>query len=101
MDREARSAVYAQAISTWGEKHQAMIAVGEMSELTKEICKIFRGKQDLIDLAEEIGDVAIMLEQLCQIYRVGELVEAYMDVKISRLQRRIAAVGGGAAHGEE
>ena len=46
------------------------MVIEEMSELTKEICKIKRGKGNYMNLVEEIADVEIMLEQLkmiCQI----------------------------------
>ena len=35
---------YKQAIDTYGVRAQKLMAIEEMSELTKEICKDFRGK---------------------------------------------------------
>ena len=52
---EQRKAVYDAALRTYGADAQTMMAVEEMSELTKEICKIGRGKQDLRGLVDEIG----------------------------------------------
>ena len=34
--------IFNKAISTYGEKAQKLMAIEEMSELTKEICKDFR-----------------------------------------------------------
>ena len=66
-----------------------MMAVEEMSELTKEICKIWRGKIDREALADEIADVTSMLEQLRLIYNVNDAVCAHMDKKIRRLKGRL------------
>ena len=60
-----------------------------MSELIKEICKMSRGQGNIENLAEEIADVTIMMEQLRLIYVVNDLVCDYMDAKIQRLQIRL------------
>ena len=90
---EDRKKIYQAALRKWGADLQTMMAVEEMSELTKEICKIKRGKMDLDALADEIADVTIMLEQLREIYGLNDAVCDHMDAKILRLQSR---VGGGA-----
>ena len=86
---EDRKKVYQAALNKWGADLQTMMAVEEMSELTKEICKIKRGKMDLDALADEIADVTIMLEQLREIYGLNDAVCDHMDAKILRLQRRV------------
>lgn len=86
---EDRKKVYQAALRKWGTDLQTMMAVEEMSELTKEICKIKRGKMDLDALADEIADVTIMLEQLREIYGLNDAVCDHMDAKILRLQRRV------------
>ena len=86
---EDRKKVYQAALRKWGTDLQTMMAVEEMSELTKEICKIKRGKMDLDALAEEIADVTIMLEQLREIYGLNDAVCDHMDAKILRLQSRV------------
>ena len=86
---EDRKKVYQAALRKWGVGLQTMMAVEEMSELTKEICKIKRGKIDLDALADEIADVAIMLEQLREIYGMNDAVCDHMDAKILRLQSRV------------
>lgn len=86
---EDRKKVYQAALRKWGVGLQTMMAVEEMSELTKEICKIKRGKIDLDALADEIADVTIMLEQLRMIYGLNDAVCDHMDAKILRLQSRV------------
>lgn len=86
---EDRKKVYQSALRKWGVDLQTMMAVEEMSELTKEICKIKRGKMDLDALADEIADVTIMLEQLREIYGLNDAVCDHMDAKILRLQSRV------------
>ena len=86
---EDRKKVYQAALCKWGADLQTMMAVEEMSELTKEICKIKRGKMDLDALADEIADVTIMLEQLREIYGLNDAVCDHMDAKILRLQSRV------------
>lgn len=86
---EDRKKVYQAALRKWGVDLQTMMAVEEMSELTKEICKIKRGKMDLDALADEIADVTIMLEQLREIYGLNDAVCDHMDAKILRLHSRV------------
>ena len=86
---EDRKKVYQAALNKWGVDLQTMMAVEEMSELTKEICKIKRGKMDLDAMADEIADVTIMLEQLREIYGLNDAVCDHMDAKILRLQSRV------------
>ena len=86
---EDRKKVYQAALRKWGADLQTMMAVEEMSELAKEICKIKRGKMDLDALADEIADVTIMLEQLREIYGLNDAVCDHMDAKILRLQSRV------------
>ena len=81
---------YKQAIETYGEKAQKLMAIEEMSELTKEICKDFRGKMDREHLIEEMADVLITIEQLAIIYEISDV--AIFDAcykKIERLKERL------------
>ncbi len=51
-----------EAIEVYGEDLQKQVAIEEMAELTKEICKDFRGKDNREQIIEEIVDVYIVLE---------------------------------------
>lgn len=86
---DERKKVYQMAYEKYGIDAQLLMAIEEMSELTKEICKISRGKCDIPHLAEEIADVTIMMEQLRLIYDINDDVCDYMDAKIQRLQNRL------------
>lgn len=89
ISEQERKATYKVALRKWGIDSQVMMAVEEMSELTKEICKLFRGQGTMEALADEIADVTIMLEQLRQIYNISDMVEDHIDMKIHRLQERL------------
>ena len=81
---------YKQAISAYGEKAQKLMAIEEMSELTKEICKDFRGKLNREHLVEEIADVLIMLDQMLLLYKIsGEEVGLMHIKKVERLKERL------------
>lgn len=81
---------YKKAIKTYGEKAQKLMAIEEMSELTKEVCKDFRGKLDREHLIEEIADVLITLDQMLLIYEISE-EEIYLmcERKMERLKERM------------
>lgn len=81
---------YKQAISTYGEKAQKLMAIEEMSELTKEICKDFRGKVDREHLIEEMADVTITIDQLMIMYEIsGDEIQQMRERKINRLKERL------------
>lgn len=84
-----RVQVYRAAIYAWGAENQEKMVIEEMSELTKEICKHWRGRDNLDAIADEIADVTIMLEQLRLIYNLDSAVRRHMDTKILRLQDKL------------
>ena len=88
---EERAKVYADALTTFGANCQLVVALEEMSELQKEICKALRGDIHPAHLAEELADATIMLEQLRLIFSINEPVCRMMDSKIIRLRNRIDA----------
>lgn len=89
IDYDQRKAIYQDAIAAFGAENQEKMVIEEMSELTKEICKHWRGRDNLDAVADEIADVTIMLEQLRLIYNLNDAVCVHMDKKILRLQERI------------
>lgn len=85
--------IFNKAISTYGEKAQKLMAIEEMSELTKEICKDFRGKLDREHLIEEMADVTITIDQLMMIYKITfEEIQKVRERKIERLKERLEMV---------
>lgn len=88
MDRNYRK-VLDRAIATYGVEAQEKMVLEEMSELQKEICKRWRGNDNLPELAEEIADVEIMLDQLKMIHGIEDAVDTYKQEKVERLKRRL------------
>lgn len=86
---EERAKVYTDALTTFGANCQLVVALEEMSEVQKEICKALRGEINPAHLAEELADATIMLEQVRQIFGLNEPVCEMMDSKILRLQKNI------------
>ena len=79
------------AIDTYGKETQLFVAVEEMSELQKEICKVLRKTtgRPRSRLYEEIADAEIMLEQLKMIFNCDDQVEMYRLDKVVRLKNRL------------
>ena len=77
------------ALEAFGAQVQVMMAIEEMSELTKELCKNGRGQQNTTHIAEEIADVEIMLHQLVMLFDCEGQVEAFRRYKLERLAGRI------------
>lgn len=86
---EQRAKVYTNALIRYGDGIQMIVALEELSEAQKEICKFLRGLGDREHLAEEIADATIMLEQMRYIFGVNDLVCGKMDEKIRRLDDKL------------
>lgn len=81
---------YKQAIELYGEKAQKLMAIEEMSELTKEICKDFRGQLNREHLIEEMADVTITIDQLMIMYKIsGDEIQQMRERKMERLKERL------------
>lgn len=95
---EQRLEVYTNALVTFGERTQMVVALEELAECQKEVCKYMRGYGNAEYLAEEIADAWICLEQLRYFLGLDDLVCEKMDQKIMRLDRRLRvdAYGGDA-----
>ena len=91
---EKRVKTYTNAIITYGMDKQMAVAIEELSECQKEICKILRGEGDLGHLAEEIADATIRLEQLRLMFGLNEKVCRIMDYKVERLDRKLRGDNG-------
>lgn len=96
MTQEREAKILEGAIKTWGEEAQSVVAIEEMSELTKALTKWLRYylaeqgdyEQIVSDIREEMADVGIMLNQLCLIF--GDPTEEEI-LKLLRLEQRIEA----------
>lgn len=87
---------YQKFLDAWGQEAQERMAIEEMSELTKELCKKIRLirddfaennderlKQTIEHVKEEIADVLNMAEQL-EIYFGEEEIEKIREEKMQR-----------------
>lgn len=88
--------VLRDAIATYGMTAQVDMAIEEMSELTKALCKERRtqlvpGKhaEAHANVIEEIADVAIMLKQLLIMFDKDGEIQKEVDYKIDRLEQRL------------
>lgn len=96
MTQEREAKILEGAIKTWGEEAQSVVAIEELSELTKALAKWLRHyltgqgdyEQIVSDIREEMADVGIMLNQLCLIF--GDPTEEEI-LKLLRLEQRIEA----------
>ena len=84
-----RESVYRDALKVYGQQLQEVVAIEELSEVVKEVCKMQRGQGSRGAMAEEIADATIVLEQLKMIYGINEEVCAFMDQKIVRLKKNV------------
>ena len=84
-----RKELYKKLIDRYQEK-QIIVAIEELSELAKELCKNLRGRNNKNHIVEEIADVEIMLEQLILYFDISEIdVKVMKQVKLQRTKRLI------------
>lgn len=79
------------ALNRWGPELQTAVAIEEMAELTKELCKHARGAHNTDAIAEEIADVYVMLNQMEILHNVEARVIWWHNTKLARLEERIKA----------
>ena len=91
--------VLEDAISTFGKEKQVDKAIEEMSELTQALCKERHTQiagddyaEVRLNVIEEIGDVAIMLEQLLIMFDKDHETQKSVDYKIDRLEQNLPRV---------
>ena len=105
-DVRHETGVFKAAIEEFGEAAQILMVFEEMSELQKELCKWLRNGNSVEltqNIAEEIADVEIMLDQMKLIFDCGGLVRRYRGGKIARLAGRVEKlkkIRGGETNGK-
>ena len=83
------SEVLQRALDTYGSLPQIVMIFEEMSELQKELCKYLCGKYSPENIAEEIADVEIMLEQMMMLFCCADDVRDWRRRKVARLKKRL------------
>ena len=89
-----RDEILKNALQHYGANSQRIVAIEEMSELIKELCKVFRGEENAAHIAEEIADVRIMLDQLEIMFDCAGAAAAYQAAKVERLRKRLEETNG-------
>ncbi|NCE78320.1 hypothetical protein [Turicibacter sp. TS3] len=78
-----------RAVEVFGKDTQVLMYFEEAGELAQAISKYKRGFGKKSDIAEEIADVEIMIEQLKHIYKCHYPVEIVKQQKLMRLSARV------------
>lgn len=81
--------IFTDAVEKWGKDAQIGMVHEEIGELLQAINKVKRGKAGLVDIATEIADVEIMVEQLKGIYNLHDIVETEKNYKLNRIARKL------------
>lgn len=84
-----QESVYVKLIEKYKDK-QLIVAVEELSELQKELCKALRGNINKENIIEELADVLIMLDQVKIYFSItSNEVKEIIDKKIERTKERL------------
>ena len=84
-----RKELYTKLLNLYGDK-QIVIAIEELSELQKELCKSLRSNYNYGNIVEEIADVEIMLEQMKIYFEINENeIEEMKEIKTKRTKERL------------
>lgn len=87
-----RTQLYKKAIDKFGEIAQIHMVLEEMSELSKELLKDLRqGIKNEYNVASEVADVEITIEQIKGIYGIEMAVRSIKRAKKKRLQKLLEA----------
>ena len=84
-----RDEILKKALQHYGENSQRIVAIEEMSELIKELCKVASCEENIAHIAEEIADVRIMLDQLEIMFDCAGAAAVYQAAKVERLRKRL------------
>ena len=83
--------LYEKAIKKWGKKAQTLMVLEEMSELSLLLFHSLRDNREVDNwqIAEEVADVEIMLDQLKLIFDFSKEVDKFKVSKLKRLELRL------------
>ena len=91
---ETPTELFARVIEHYGKDLQTIIAIEEMTELTKILTKQLRGSGNREHIAEEMADIYICLQQLKIMYDISdEVVEKWIKWKTERIEMRLKEAG--------
>jgi len=86
-----KNKLYELAIDKWGVQPQVDMCIEEMAELTQILLRTRRQNRKVTfsELAKEIADVEIMLEQMKMAFYCGDLVKKEKDKQLKKLREYI------------
>ena len=87
---------FCAALSRYGAQARVAMVVEAMAALQDVLCKFLRGRVDgdtLANIAEELADVGIMLDQMAIEFEVEDAVAEQRAHKVRRLRERIEKDG--------
>lgn len=84
--------LYHRALAAWGAEAQMDMLHEEIGELLMTLGHFKRTRASMVDVASEIADVGIMLEQAAIIVGCVDQVEDLRRAKLSRLTDRLDAM---------
>lgn len=89
MTNKDKSDLYKYLINNYGNL-QIIVAIEELSELQKELCKALRGDINLDNIAEEMADVYIMLQQMRLFFGINQReINKIKNEKLERTKNRL------------
>jgi NTP pyrophosphatase (non-canonical NTP hydrolase) len=83
-----RSTIYHLALKNFGPEAQALKLMEESAELAAAAARNMNGLGNEVDLAGEMADVEIMIEQF-RINGMGKLIDFQKQKKLERLAERL------------
>ncbi|MGL4486479.1 MAG: hypothetical protein ACRCUG_05745 [Yersinia sp. (in: enterobacteria)] len=83
-----RSTIYSLALKTFGTDAQALKLMEEAAELAAAAARNMNGLGNEVDLAGELADVEIMIEQF-RLNGLSKLIDAQKQKKLERLAERL------------
>lgn len=83
--------IFEEALAYYGSEAQIKMLYEEMAELQIAVCKNGRCADNLDNIAEEIADVGIMLDQMRLLFNVEARSRDIRVEKVARLAERMDA----------
>lgn len=85
---EERLDLYKLAVERWGVESQIRMGIEECAELIVELAKLNRAHNgtDEYNVACEIADVELCVEQIKEILRIGKIVSQVREEKLNRFR---------------
>ena len=90
--KEDRTEIYLKAINKWGSTAQLEMAQEEATELALAVRKFVRDPSNIRinELADEIADVQIMIEQMeTMMPNLNKIISERKKYKLTRLENRL------------